>query len=115
MLQQLDVTVRHPLFNFTANPERMEDLQFTCNKGIMDQAFHNVIIHTKQLSRFMSIKQFPQGEGPINTIGGFKQDKALVKMNLTDWQILQGSKYNKTIHNWNGDISPVVHQYDKYL
>ena len=115
MLQQLDVSIRHPLMNFTQFPERIIDLQLNCNKGIMDQAFHHVIIYTKQLSRFINIKHFPQGEGTINTIGGYKQEKALIKMNLTEWQIVKGTRPNITIHNWNGDVSPVVHQYDKYL
>ena len=62
----------------------------------------------------MDVKLFSQGEGPVNTIGAFFQgEMALLKFNLTQWKILRGEGEEKTVHNWNGEVSPVVHQYDR--
>ena len=56
-----------------------------------------------------------QGDGPVNTIGAFfPGELALLKFNLTQWQILKGDGRDKYIVNWNGERSPVVHQYDRF-
>ncbi len=59
---------------------------------------------------------FPQGEGPINTLGGLFGTNKILKLNMSNVGIFQ--RDSKTglysIHNWNGDLSPVVHQYDRY-
>ncbi len=63
----------------------------------------------------MDVKMFPQGEGPVNTIGAFKGDRALVKLDLIQWGILKGEAPNQIFVNGNGDKSPAVHQYDRYM
>ncbi len=47
-------------------------------------------------------------------VGAFNGDKALIKRTLYEWNILKGVAPNQTFYNWNGDVSPVVHQYDRY-
>jgi hypothetical protein len=82
----------------------------------MDQGFHNWLMFSGQLQRIMKVKVFHQGEGPVNTIGAFfNGHQALLKRSIkTDWGILKGEAPNHYISNWNGDPSPVVHQYDRF-
>lgn len=63
----------------------------------------------------MRVKVFQQGEGPVNTIGGFFGEKKILRALLSEWKILRGESPFKYVHNWNGEISPVVHQLDRYL
>ena len=41
----------------------------------------------------------------------------MLKLNLTQWKILKSEEEGgeKSVYNWNGDVSPVVHQYDRYM
>ena len=40
----------------------------------------------------MDIKVFQQGEGPVNTVGAFKQGpNALLKFPLEEWGIIKGN------------------------
>ena len=75
-----------------------------------DQGFHNYLIYTGILDKYMKVKVFPQGEGPVNTVGGFLGEQLPIQWNMTKWGILRGDAPNMQIHNWNGDVSPVVHQ-----
>ena len=63
----------------------------------------------------MDLKIYQQGEGPVNTVGAFYGDRAVLKFSLEEWKILRGTAPQKYIHNWNGDISPVIHQADRFL
>ena len=45
----------------------------------------------------------------------FPGERALLKFDLATWKMLRGTGSSKTFHNWNGDISPVVHQADRFL
>ena len=63
----------------------------------------------------MDIKVFQQGEGPVNTVGAFFGERAVLKFTLEQWKVLRGTAPNKYIYNWNGDISPVVHQADRFM
>lgn len=75
---------------------------------------------------------FSQGEGPINTIGkfalcnmltffkdyldvgAFQGARAKLKLNLEQIGLIRQNKDSEyTVHNWNGDLSPCVHQYDR--
>jgi hypothetical protein len=89
------------------------------NKGCislgMDQGFHNWLVYSGQLEKYMDIKIYQQGEGPVNTIGGFFGERILLKFPLEKWQVLRGEKGKQRIHNWNGDPSPAVHQGDRFL
>ena len=81
----------------------------------IDQGFHNWLVYSGILSRIMDIAVFKQGEGPINTLGAlYPGEKALLKFNLSEWRILRGEGNDKKFYNWNGDISPVVHQFDRF-
>ena len=81
----------------------------------MDQGFHNWLVYSGQLDKYMDIKVYQQGEGPVNTVGAFFGERALLKFDLKTWKVLQGEGKNKWFHNWNGDKSPVIHQYDRFL
>jgi len=77
--------------------------------------FHNWLIYSGKLERYMDIKIFQQGEGPVNTVGAFGGARAVIKWPLEQWGIVKGQKPNKYFYNWNGDKSPVVHQLDRFM
>jgi hypothetical protein len=58
---------------------------------------------------------FQQGEGPINTVGAFFGERAILKWNLVEWKVLRGDAPEQWISNWNGEKSPVVHQADRFM
>jgi hypothetical protein len=61
------------------------------------------------------VKLYQQGEGPVNTVGAFFGDRTLIKMSLEGLNILRGEAPNKRVYNWNGELSPVVHQLDRHM
>jgi hypothetical protein len=82
----------------------------------MDQGFHNWLIYSGQLDKYMDVKVFQQGEGPVNTVGAFwPGPRALIKWSLEKWGVLRGEAPEKYFYNWNGDKSPMVHQADRFL
>jgi hypothetical protein len=81
----------------------------------VDQAFHNFLLDTGAFGQLMTVKLFPQGEGPVNTVGGFYGDSKILRASLAEWKILRGEDPFKYIYNWNGEISSVVHQLDRFL
>jgi len=85
-----------------------------CISAGMDQGFHNWLLYSGILQRYMEVHIYQQGEGPVNTVGSFFGDRKLIKQPLEQWGILKGLPPHKYIINWNGDRSPVVHQYDRY-
>lgn len=105
--QQLDPRVRYGRNTTKTNKH--------CISLGMDQGFHNWLVYSGQLDKYMDLKIYQQGEGPVNTVGAFFGDRAAVKMPLEKWTVLRGTAPNKMIHNWNGDASPVVHQADRFL
>lgn len=107
MTQQLDPRARYGR-NSTLTNEG-------CISLGMDQGFHNWLIYSGLLSKYMEVQVFHQGEGAVNTIGGMHGPRKVVPFTLSEWNILRGAAPNKKIYNWNGDISPVVHQADRYL
>lgn len=64
----------------------------------------------------MKVKVYHQGEGPVNTIGAFTKLPLMPTMNLSEWGIVKGdgSQQAVEIMNWNGDPSPVVHQFNRF-
>ena len=73
-----------------------------------DQGFHNYLYYTNKLrnvAAIHSIRVFPQGRGIINNLG------ALRKLALTDLGVYDN--VTKTVLNWDGTLSPVVHQWDR--
>ncbi len=108
MLQQLNPQVRSSFLstmNYTDNTE--------CLTPGMDQGFHNWILYSGQLDKFMNVKVYQQGEGPVNTVGALIGHHSLFNFTYEDWGVLKGQSPNKYFYNWNGEISPVVHQYDR--
>jgi hypothetical protein len=53
------------------------------------------------------------GEGPVNTIGALSGSLAPIKWTLREWGVMRGARDINYIHNWNGDKSPMVHQWDR--
>lgn len=113
MLQQLDISTRY-IYEETVPKTASQE---KCLSLGMDQGFHNFLLYSGQLERYMNVKIFHQGEGPVNTVGAFSGKQSLVKMSLKDWGIAKAEKNSEliSIYNWNGDKSPVVHQFDRYL
>jgi len=105
--QQLDPRVRYGRNTTKTNQN--------CISLGMDQGFHNWLVYSGQLDKYMDIKVYQQGEGPVNTVGAFFGERALLKFDLKTWKVLQGEGKDKWFHNWNGDKSPVIHQYDRFL
>lgn len=74
-----------------------------------DQGFHNYLYYSHKLANVLAIESltvFEQGRGIINNLG------ALRKKPLSEW----GNLYNGKTHevfNWDGLLSPVVHQWDR--
>jgi hypothetical protein len=64
----------------------------------------------------VGLQIYPQGEGAVNVVGGLFGTQKLVQFDLGDygWKILRGESPYKYIHNWGGEISPVVHQLDRF-
>ena len=113
MLQQLDISARY-IYDETVPKETNQEV---CLSLGMDQGFHNFLLYSGQLDRYMDVKIFQQGEGPVNTVGAFSGKSSLVKLTLKEWGIAKADDNSDLIyiHNWNGDKSPVVHQFDRYL
>lgn len=84
-----------------------------CVSPGMDQGFHNWLIYSGQLESFMNVKIFQQGEGPVNTVGSLIGRHSLFNFTFEDLKVLRGNSPHRYFHNWNGDVSPVVHQYDR--
>lgn len=85
----------------------------------MDQGITNWLVYSGLLDRYTTVRIVPQGQGPVNTIGAFYPgQRARLKLSLMkDWKILRvaGGDGLKEIVNWNGDLSPCVHQADRFL
>jgi hypothetical protein len=113
MLRQLDISSRYIYEDSVPSGAS----QAQCLSLGMDQGFHNFLLYSGQLERYMNVKVFQQGEGPVNTVGAFSGKSSLVKMPLKDWGVAKtkGDSDLISIHNWNGDKSPTVHQFDRYM
>lgn len=86
-----------------------------CMNFGVDQGFQNVLLYSGKFDQYMNVKVFQQGEGLVNTVGGFYGEKKLLKALLQDWKILRGESPFKYVYHWNGEISPIVHQMDRFL
>lgn len=82
----------------------------------IDQGFHNYLVYSGQLSRYLNVRVYQQGEGPANTIGGYFGPSNTNQMNLTlrEMNILKGEEPNAMFYNFNGEASPIVHQFDRF-
>jgi len=81
------ISLGNVIITITAVPSK--SLQSYHYKG-MDQGFHNWLVYSGQLDKYMDIKVYQQGEGPVNTVGAFFGERALLKFDLKTWKVLQG-------------------------
>jgi hypothetical protein len=108
MTQQLNPKVRYGKDTTESNDK--------CISLGMDQGFHNWLIYGGVLEKSMNLRIFPQGEGPVNTVGSFFQGRmAIIKANLTEWQVLRGEGKTRWFSNWDSQPSPVILQMDRFL
>ena len=79
-----------------------------------DQGFHNYLYYSGKLrnaQRIRSITVFDQGRGIVNNMGAMRTKE------LNEWgngKMVQEDGQEKTILNWDGKPSPVVHQFDRF-
>jgi hypothetical protein len=114
MIEQINPEVRWHDDPRVGEAEFIYNMQKQCRQQGIDQGFHNYLVHTGALDMFMNVKRWNQGEGPINTIGAFFGERGVLQMHLREWGVMRGAAPNITFHNWNGDLSPVVHQVDRF-
>ena len=62
----------------------------------MDQGFHNWLVYGGELEKYMTLKVYQQGEGPVNTVGSFGGARAVIKFSLEKWGILKGTAPNRS-------------------
>ena len=70
----------------------------------------------------MTVVKFQQGEGPVNSMGALFYDNKTgtgnrLKLDLLKLEVIKcnESDGSHTFHNWNGDLAPTVHQYDRFV
>jgi len=84
-----------------------------------DQGFHNYLYYSNKLVNTKAIKQIlvqDQGFGIINNMGALR-DKELSQWGngkIVQQQEQSSSSSSNKILNWDGTISPIVHQYDRH-
>ena len=111
---QIDPHLRE-VYNNTVVPDPSKESARKCLRFGADQAFHNVLLYSGVFGRYLDIRLFQQGEGPVNIVGGYFGEKKLLRAYLAEWKILRGEAPYKYIYNWNGELSPVVHQLDRFM
>lgn len=73
-----------------------------------DQGFHNYLYYSGKLSNVLAISRivvWEQGRGIINNLGAMR-----IK-SLKEWNIHDPTTH--ILYNWNGEPSPVAHQWDR--
>ena len=73
-----------------------------------DQGFHNYLYYSGKLANSETISRlvvWEQGKGIINNLG------ALRTKAFSEWGFY--NEENSKVYNWDGELSPVVHQYDR--
>jgi hypothetical protein len=85
-----------------------------------DQGFHNFLYYSGKLSNVREIHDivvFDQGTGIVNNLGAMRT-KPLHSWGhggiLRDIHDATGRKVGYQVLNWDGSISPVVHQFDRH-
>lgn len=73
-----------------------------------DQGFHNYLYYSGKLTHSATISKlvvWEQGKGIINNLGALRTKK------FSEWGFYNEATYD--VFNWDGTLSPVVHQYDR--
>jgi hypothetical protein len=86
-----------------------------------DQGFHNYLYYSGKLQyaeRIRSLTVFDQGRGMVNNMGAMRT-KEVQEWGNGKFVQHQGHGHGSnddvmTIHNWDGSLSPVVHQFDRF-
>jgi hypothetical protein len=81
-----------------------------------DQGFHNYLYYSGKLSKSKNIRSitvFDQGWGIINNLGAMRT-KPLDQWGNGKITTKSEEDGNLTVWNWDGQISPVVHQFDRH-
>lgn len=80
-----------------------------------DQGFHNYLYYSGKLQnaqRIRSIAVYDQGRGIVNNMGAMRTKE------LNEWgngkMVRDEVNGDKTVLNWDGVVSPVVHQFDRF-
>jgi len=79
-----------------------------------DQGFHNYLYYSNKLANTKAISRIlvqDQGLGFVNNMGALRDKK------LHEWgngRIVEKTDSAFTVYNWDGTVSPVVHQYDRH-
>jgi len=80
-----------------------------------DQGIHNWLLHSGILRSLMKVTVFAQGEGAANNLGSFYGGKKkILSVDLKEVGVFRDTPDGYTVHNWNGKLSPVVHQSDRF-
>ena len=80
-----------------------------------DQGFHNYLYYSNKLGNAKTIRGiavFDQGRGAINNLGAMRKAPLELWGNrkILDYR----SDTNMVVRNWDGSVSPVVHQFDRH-
>ena len=80
-----------------------------------DQGYHNYLYDMgRHAANGLNVKSWEQGTGVVNTIGamnGFRVPAHMKGPLDTFWKARDANGY---ILNWDGSLSPVVHQWDRF-
>jgi hypothetical protein len=85
-----------------------------CVSGGIDHSFLNWLVYGRKLLPYLRVRVFAHGEGAMNSLGGLRPDTVHANLtgNLYDfWHVLDDQGF---VRNWNGDVSPIVHQADHF-
>jgi len=92
-----------------------------CKSAGIDQSFALFLVYTSKLRQALRIKIYPQGEGPVNCLGGNMISKDSIQTTASRlitgslksfWKLLDDDNY---VVNWSGERSPVVHQINHFI
>jgi hypothetical protein len=85
-----------------------------------DQGFHNYLYYSHKLANVRAIHDivvFDQGSGIVNNIGAMRTQPLELWGHggiLKDIADSSGTRVGYQVLNWDGTLSPVVHQYDRH-
>ena len=73
------------------------------------------LIGTHSLRNVMNVRIFTQGDGAVNSLGGLNPNTVSANVSSGSLQAFWGILDDKgRVLNWNGEVSPAVHQLDHF-
>jgi hypothetical protein len=91
--------------------DEMDCIRKDPSAGPSDQGYHNYLYYSGE---FGKVRVYPQGEGPVNTIGamnGYRVPADQKGPLGSYWGARDDEGY---VINWDGRRSPAVHQWDRF-